>query len=76
MKGIVHGLKNEICYASPLEKTICVVFLVAARVPHDFQEGRGAVCILGACYNAGHQLRYSKSIRKKQRQARREKDNK
>lgn len=34
---MVHGLKNEVCYASTLKEMICVVFLVAAHAKGSVQ---------------------------------------
>lgn len=58
IRNIIHGLKNEMCYTSILKKMICgVVFCVAAHVPYDFHEDKGAVCIPRTYHNAWDQLR-------------------
>lgn len=49
-----------------IKKIICgVVFWVAAHVPYDFHEGKGAVCIPRTYHNAWDQLRCSKTILRK-----------
>lgn len=66
IRNIIYGPQNEMHYTSILKKMICgAMFWVAAHVPYDFHEGKGAVYIPRTYHNAWDQIRCSKTILRK-----------